>query len=275
MRYWVAGHLTGGLGNRLFQHAAAMGLAEKYGHEVVFSLPHMGPTNHGPFGNIFLLFPSLRILSEEEPSISLPEPQGNVFTYTPFQEERIAANLVVDGWRQTARYFPYRGVHAALEQAISLERQQFLLDKYKLQTTRQTTAFLHIRLGDYKILPHHQIDIGSYILNASKQFPLGTSFLVFSDEAKAHKEMLETFVKTVGHHPIVVEEEDELEALFLMSQCWKGAIVANSTFSWWGAYFARQRCPRPEDFKACYPVVWGAGLPQAKDIIPPWGIRVS
>jgi hypothetical protein len=275
MKYWVAGHLTGGLGNRLFQHAAAMGLAEKYQHEVVFSLPNMGPTNHGPFDNIFRLFPSTRIISEEEPCISIPEGQGNVFTFTPFQENRIAANLVVDGWRQSARYFPALGVHAAFEQAIPADRQASLLQKYGLVKNRESTAFLHIRLGDYKILPHHQINIGEYCVTASKLFEPNTRFLLFSDEAKENKAMLLDFGKALGFDVSVVEETDELDSLFLMSQCWKGAIVANSTFSWWGAYFARQRCPNPSSYKACYPVVWGAGLPPARDVIPPWGIPVS
>jgi hypothetical protein len=271
MKPWIAGHLTGGLGNRLFQHAAALGLAEKWGHTPVFYLPQMSPTNHGPFDTIFKLFPHLPLLSEEQSHLLLPEPQGNVFTYTPFQSDPVRANVVIDGWRQTARYFPALGVHAALEKAISSERQNGLLSKYNLHLSRQTTCSLHIRLGDYKVLPHHQIDIGSYVLKASKQFPPGSRFLVFSDEAKAHKEMLEAFVRTLGHEPVVVDEEDELESLFLMSQCWGGAIVANSTFSWWGAYFARQRCPNPSLYKACYPSVWGAGLPAARDVIPPWG----
>lgn len=275
MSYWVAGHLTGGLGNRLFQHAAAIGLSEKWGHRIVFSLPHCSPTNHGPFDNIFRLFPSIPIQIEEEPFLNLYEPNGNVFTYTPFQEDRVAANIVVDGWRQAPRYFPSYGVHVDLEGVISPERKNELLQKYSLQESRQQTCFLHIRLGDYKILPHHQIDIGNYIQKASAQFSPHTRFLVFSDEAAAYKTILENLVKAVGHDPIVVEETDELENLYLMSQCWKGAIVANSTFSWWGAYFARQRSPNPNTFVACYPKIWGQGLPPARDIVPSWGIPID
>jgi len=274
MSYWVAGHITGGLGNRLFQHAAAMGLAEKWSRPVVFSLPHMEPTNHGPFENLMRLFPSVPVVTEEVHTLSLPEPNGYVFRYIPFQNDSVGANIIIDGWRQTMKYFPARGVHAALEQAIPEERKQLLLTKYGLLANKETTCFVHIRLGDYKILPHHQIDIGTYVNRASQQFPAHTRFLVFSDEALQYKEMLEGFVKAVGHVPVVVEETDELENLYLMSQCWGGAIVANSTFSWWGAYFARQRCPTPASFKACYPDVWGAGLPPAQDIVPEWGIRI-
>jgi hypothetical protein len=275
MSYWVAGHLTGGLGNRLFQHAAAMGLAEKWTRPVVFSLPHCARQEHGPLDNIFRLFPSIPLLTEDQRTLSIPEPNGHVFTYTPFQNDPIATNVVIDGYRQTARYFPSQGVHAQLEQAIPLERQQELLTTYGLVDARSTTAFLHIRLGDYKVLPHHQIDIGAYLAKASQHFPPQTRFLVFSDEALQYKEVLEQSVKALGHIPLVVTESDELESLFLMSQCWKGAIVANSTFSWWGAYFARQRCSSPTDFVACYPDRWGQGLPLARDIVPSWGIRVT
>ena len=275
MSFWVAGHLTGGLGNRLFQHAAAMGLAEKWGRPVVFSLPHCGRREHGPIDTIFRLFPSLRLITDDEKTIVVEEPTGNVFTYTAFQESPLGTNVVVDGWRQTEKYFPSQGIHAELEGILSKERQEELLEKYNLKGYREMTAFVHIRLGDYKVLPHHQIDIGKYILEASKHFQTPTRFLVFSDEAERYKEMLESFIKTVGHIPVVVQEPDEVESLFLMSQCWKGAIVGNSTFSWWGAYFARQRCPNAKTFLACYPDSWGAGLPPARDIVPSWGIRIG
>lgn len=275
MSYWVAGHLTGGLGNRLFQHAAAMGLAEKWSRPVVFSLPHCARKEHGPIDNIFRLFPSIPIRTEEEPALNLFEPNGHVFTYTAFQNEPVAANILVDGWRQTDKYFPSQGVQVALEQVIPKPRQDELLLKYGLSNERNTTAFVHIRLGDYKILPHHQIDIGKYLANATQNFPRNTRFLVFSDEAAHYREVLENTIKALGHIPVIVEESDELEALFLMSQCWKGAIVGNSTFSWWGAYFARQRCLNPALFQACYPDVWGIGLPPARDVVPSWGIRVA
>ena len=70
-------------------------------------------------------------------------------------------------------------------------------------------------------------------------------------------------------------ESDEITSLWLMSQCKGGAIVANSTFSWWGAYFARLTHPDPLSYKAYFPAVWGHGMPPATDIIPEWGTRIE
>lgn len=274
---WVCGHLTGGLGNRLFQHVAAMGLAEKWSTPCVFYLPQCGPTNHGPFGNIFSLFPDIPVLQEEEQFISIPEPQGHVFTYSQLPDSSFPNNVSVDGWRQTELYFPKKSFAVSLETAIPSTIQTSLLQEYNLASVDQKkkTWFIHIRLGDYKILPHHQIDIGTYILRASKNIPHDADILIFSDEATEHKEMLEQFCRAIGHQGKIVENKDELQSLFLMSQCWGGAVVANSTFSWWGAYLAKQRCTEPSQYVAYYPDDWGAGLPPARDIVPSWGRKIS
>ena len=59
---WISAHLTGGIGNRLFEFAAALGLAEKWNRDAVFFLPRCGPTNHGPFDTIFKMFPKIPVI---------------------------------------------------------------------------------------------------------------------------------------------------------------------------------------------------------------------
>ena len=266
---WIAGHLTGGLGNRLFQHAAATGLAAKWKRDVVFYIPHCDPTNHGPLDTIFKLFPSVPKVMDGD-SKFLPEPPGHVFTYSPFPETAPSdENYSVDGWRQTALYFP-EGVTPDFESCVpeTLE-ERFGLEQ---KSRRKSTWFIHMRFGDYMVLPHHQIDIGAYYSAAVKHITPGARVLVFSDEATKYKSMIIEFFKALNLTVEVIEGEDELETLYLMSRCWGGAIVANSTFSWWGAYFARQEAG--ESYKAVYPKVWGQGLPPANHINPPWSIIV-
>ena len=269
---WVAGHLTGGLGNRLFQHSAATALAAQWKREVVFYLPHCDATNHGPYDSIFKLFPSVPKISEGK-SEFISEPPGHVFTYTPFPSSAPSdSNYSVDGWRQSSRYFP-EGIRVDFENALGSSTKE-LLNSYKLETEshRRNTWFIHMRFGDYMVLPHHQIDIAAYYSDAVKHITPGARVIIFSDEATKYKTMIENFFKALGVEVEVIENEDELETLYLMSNCWGGAIIANSTFSWWGAYFARQGSG--DSYKAVYPKVWGFGLPKANDINPSWSIVV-
>jgi hypothetical protein len=275
---WIAAHLTGGLGNRLFEFASALGLAEKWKRPAVFFLPRCGPTNHGPFDTLFRMFPSVPMIEIAEDWHQLDEPKGHVFTYTPFPEfPTTEKSVVIGGWRQSPLYFPKQPIQAELTTLLPPERWQSLLSQYKLITTeqKQTTCFLHVRLGDYLKLPHHQVNLQEYYIRCLQQVPPGSRILFFSDEPHLVKEIFSQVIQAMGFQFQCCEETDELETLCLMSQCWGGAITANSTFSWWGAYFARHSCPSPETYKAFYPTVWGQGLPEAKDIIPSWGIKIS
>lgn len=275
--HWVAGHLTDGLGNRLFQHAAAAGLAEKWRYPLVFCTNECGPTNHGPFDTIFKLFPTVPLVSTTERVERLLETKGGTYTYTPFPDQPTSNCVSIDGCRQTELYFPTAGIQPNFEHAIPVDRRKTLLEYYNLDTEekRLHTWFLHIRLGDYKILPHHQINMHSYYSQAIPHIPENRRILLFCDEIEKFGVYLEGFLRQMGAEVIQVNVPDELDTLFIMSNCWGGAVVANSTFSWWGAYFAKQFHPTPSLYKAIYPSVWGKGLPEARDIIPSWGIRIQ
>jgi hypothetical protein len=272
---WVAGHLTGGLGNRLFQHAAAAGLSERWKIPLVFYLPDCSETGHGAFDNVFKLFPTVPRITQQVPFQRLREVHNGVFTYEPFPSQPPAPCTTVDGYRQSELYFPSEGVHPDFEAALSKETCDRLTGQFNLVTgsQKQKAWFIHVRLGDYKILPHHQIDMGNYYSQAVQYIPKDATVFLFSDELQEYGNVLQSFFKQLGIDTVPVHLQDELESLYVMSQCWGGAIVANSTFSWWGAYCAKQNAPL--QFQGIYPTMWGIGLPVAKDIIPSWGIRVQ
>lgn len=265
---WIAPHLTGGIGNRLFEYAAAAGLAEKWGREVIFFLPRCGETSHGAFDNIFKLLPSVRIVSSDSHWETLLEQRNNMYRYTPFPETPVEGNILVHGYRQTEKYFPTKGVHLNFEHALGKDR----LAKLSLPNPEKSW-FLHVRLGDYKILPHHQVDLRHYYLECLRQIPKGNTLYFFSDEPELCEKGFKEICEQLSIPFQNCTTKDEVETLFQMSQCKGGAITANSTFSWWGAYLAHQGCS--SEFKAFYPTVWGQRMPPPIDIIPSWGSAVD
>jgi hypothetical protein len=102
---------------------------------------------------------------------------------------------------------------------------------------KSNTAFLHIRRGDY--LKHPDIHYNQpleYYKNALLELILRnrniTEIKVFSDDIEwvKSKNYFQTSLFTI------IEEKDEIKTLYMMAQCEAGAICANSTFSWWGAF---------------------------------------
>lgn len=98
------------------------------------------------------------------------------------------------------------------------------------------TVFLHIRGGDYANNWLHDVKLDSnYYPSAIKQFPEGTHFSIFTNDIDYAKS--KPFLNDISCSFI---NENELNSLFLMSQC-SGGICANSTFSWWGSFLNRNR----------------------------------
>lgn len=255
---WVAAHLTGGLGNRLFQHAAAAGLAEKWGRELVFFLPRCGPTNHGAFDTIFRLFPHVSVVETATEWTSLAEEKDKLFRYCPFPDISPPTNCVIQGYRQSEKYFPSAGIRLAFENVLVVEALR--LEEPEKQW------FVHVRLGDYKILPHHQEELSGYYLQCLREVPPGHTVTLYSDEPELCESGFREAARTYGITFRVSKEKDELVSLYMMSQCRGGTIAANSTFSWWASYLAYQGGCR----RSFFPSNWGQGLPPPVDLLPRW-----
>ena len=225
--HWVAPCLTDGLGNRLFQYACAKQYSEKYNKPLVFFLPRSRATGHGNFNTLFKLFPEVPILETDISWNELEEKEYYSYESLVYVKE----NLVIKGCRQSYKYFNNTQINPSFESIISKERLKYLEHTYLKE--KESLFFIHIRLGDYRVLPHYHIDIASYYTNALKLVPPNAKLIVFSDESNIAKQLFPNI------H--VCEEKDEVETLYLMSQCHLGSIVANSTFSYWGSYLAYQK----------------------------------
>lgn len=222
----VTTFMAGGLGNMMFQVAASYAVARQLGYKVVLNPNHVG-TLHRPVqdykSSVFSRVP----IAEGSKVFSRVTDEG--FTYSPLQVPE-GENIILDGYFQSPKYFQnyedeIRNLFAPTEEVLS-----------KLFYTADISerVSLHVRRGDYLQLQtyHRVLDLG-YYKNAINFFK-GYKFLIFSDDIEWCKTQFE------GDEFLFVEGTDDIQDLYLMSQC-KHHIIANSTFSWWGAYLNKSK----------------------------------
>ena len=263
---WVAPHLTSGRGNRLFQFAAAAGASEQWGYELVFYMPRCDKSPHGPLSSIFRMFPNIRMIEAPEDCIEYAEPGRRFYEYIPLAPKP-TTNIVIKGFRQSPKYFP-KELKPDWDSAIGPELCRHIQKLANLTTQEQRvrTYAIHVRLGDYRYLKHHQVDLSSYYTDAIQKLPPGSRLHLFSDEPSACQRRFQQIADKYWVEMTTSVTHTDVESLYEMSLCLGGTICANSTFSWWGAWFAHEAGAK----WAIYPSSMGTGQPEPVDFYPEW-----
>ena len=223
-------NLKGNLGNILFQVAATTAIAKD--NDTTASFPNLlnllrkinSDTMHTPSlkhaHEYMFLFKDLNL---EAPRESLP-----LIKY-PFHYEnkKIPKDCWIDGFFQSEKYFiKHRGL--LLKTFSPTKEIEDFLNSYREILSKRTVS-LHVRRGDYLRLSHiHPVLPLSYYRNALDMVPSFDKCLVFSDD-------MEWCKKTFKEDKFIFIEEKDYYEIFLMSKC-NNHIVANSSFSWWGAW---------------------------------------
>jgi hypothetical protein len=255
---YVTCWIGGGVGNRLFQIAAMLGYAERYGHTPVFVKEWIDPiSNPKQLGGnrVLTFFPDIRTIGRGDLEwTEIKEPHSLAMTYS--EMPRIMGHVKLNGFFQSEKYFPTGDI-----------RLRGLVSKPK----GYPTYFLHVRRGDY-LLPanaHHKIDLADYYRRAIELFPKDAYVLVCSDDIEWCKATLPAQYSRVRADKWLwlPAETNEYDTFQHMMGCVLGGICANSTFSWWGAYLNRGR-----DALITMPAQWmdpRHGIPTT-DIYPAW-----
>jgi hypothetical protein len=250
--------LSSGLGNRFFQVAAMLGYAERHGHTPVFVEAFIGdnPSHPGPYG-ILDLFPSIPILRESVEWDTIKEVEE--FTYRPFPS--CTGHVRLLGSFQSHLYFPTSPVPCP----------PLLLPK----RVAADTYFLHVRRGDYlhPLCTHHRVSLDAYWERCLSLIPVtdATQFLVCSEDMDWCKAELPSRLSSVAPQQWrFLPPCDDAATLTAMIGCEAGGLCANSSFSWWAAYWIQNTAKR-----VFMPGTWGhPPMPVARDLWPPWAIRV-
>lgn len=216
--------LQGGLGNTMFQIAAAIGYGLEHNKNVAFYREAYRASSHGPIENYFnniLKHINFESLPPEPLFKHYPEPTFH-YSEIPY----IDGNLLLEGYFQSEKYFLS---HKNIIQ--NLFSYDYDIPKHKKEVLKhEETCSIHIRRGDYLHLPqYHPVQDLEYYRQAISNFGNNTTFIIISNDMLWCKQNFigENFIFTTNNKP----EED----FYIASRCHHN-IIANSTFSWWSAW---------------------------------------
>ncbi len=263
--------IRGGLGNQLFQYAFAKKIQKKYPQKSIvidtsyFNKQHIRSlelhkmsisnnielTNKGKkfFDMIYLIFRLLDRLTKHRMNIKPLYLFGNCYyccdRMVDYQIRGVKRNIYLAGYFQELDEI--KGIKENLMEEIEPHDLSANAKKYLQIIKNVPSIAISIRAGDDYIRFGWPVCSREYYLNTLKSMNTdNVRIIVFADVIDKIKE--ENWFD--GYDVTYIENCNAVEGLYLLSQC-KDFIIANSTFSWWGAYLGSAKGKRivaPETF---------------------------
>lgn len=245
--------IWGGLGNQMFEYAFGRNLATAKNTELKLDVSYYAQKNKRAYG--------LKYFNIRE-GIAAPEEIANlqgggriiglVERLKPYYKRRIikqkhlyfdssifraGINAYLDGYWQSEKYFA--GIADIIRREFVLKSEHVnSINKDILRRIENTNSVsLHVRRGDYLKLKNTfcvcPMDYYRQAVEKISQVVNDPVFFVFSDDMAWAKENLKI------NFPVEYVSDnydlEDYEELILMSRC-KHNVIANSSFSWWGAW---------------------------------------
>lgn len=212
--------LKGGLGNMMFQIAAGMSLAIDNNTEFAYTLDGWNcVTNYNVSSFPNTVLKNIKQVGKQEISSNFSLYREKEFAYSPIS---YSPNLLIDGYFQSEKYFIHNKKN--IKKAFHIETNM----RYKDYT------FLHVRRKDYLLHSQvHNVCPISYYEKALEHVKADKA-IVLSDDIK----WCEKNIK-FGNLEFSNSKTD-IEDMSIMISC-KNSIIANSTFSWWGAWLSNSQ----------------------------------
>ena len=274
MESCVFTRLTGGIGNRLFQLYAAKQYSQIHNIPVKI-VKSINAPDHGRIEDFLNLFPEITQCKNEPESYSTvmqeKDANSNVYTFIHFEklESPLTSVKLLGTWQS---YKFCENVNLMPNWKNALKNHQ-IFHKSKADTNMW---MIHFRHGDYKILPHHQLDLIKYYTKCIYEIPPGSHIRAFSDEPELSIEFVDSIIEGRNITISWSDEKNDIATLYEMSNCLGGLITSNSTFSWWGAYYAKKRAEEiNHKMNVYYPSQYLTNISGSSDLIPSWGTSVS
>jgi hypothetical protein len=274
----------GGLGNQLFQIFTTLAYAIKSGNIFQFSAAEtlgLGRTTirHTYWDTFFAqlkhvtisVFPKLKKIREKD------------YTYNELDLTEIKdADILLYGYFQSYKYFENEFNTICTLIKLKEMKSALINNNEFTRAFLQNTISLHFRIGDYKkIQRYHPIMTYEYYEQSLLHIASNTNNVGYVLYFCEDDDLLDVLI-TVNRLKLKFRDWKfircssklaDWEQMLLMSLC-RYNVVANSSFSWWGAYF------NSSDNKiVCYPAKWfgpsATAAHNTQDLCPPEWVKIE
>jgi hypothetical protein len=244
--------LTGGLGNQMFQLAAGYSIAKKYNVKLSLDLGRFNRRQHHngfELQKVFDICSKVNFLNNpiNFRPINFKEILNNInITFHTFKEPHfhytnkildIPKHSILNGYWQSELYF--KDYSQEIRKIFNFSKQ--LDEKNSLianEINQNNSISIHVRRGDYllKTNINHNVDLKEYYLNAIEKTSIlfdNPKYFIFTDDPLW---VAKNFTLNYSFTVVDINRgKDSFYDMHLMSLC-KCNIIANSSFSWWGAW---------------------------------------
>lgn len=255
MPYFVV-RIAGGLGNQLFQYCFARSLALRRNLKIFLDISYY---SHGFRRYLLPEFNTIQQIVSPEKLKQLLK-WRNIFYFRVINKllparqkkyyreqvgpmgidehvDRLTGIKYLEGYWQHKNYF--QSVWGEIKRELQLKQKGATCIAWQKKIASHASVSIHIRRGDYvtnaRIREQHGYCSQEYYDRAVCEMTQRVNqpvFFIFSDDVAWVQKNF------IMHYPCEIVSSNDLtecEELFLMSAC-KHNIIANSTYSWWGAW---------------------------------------
>lgn len=225
----------GHLGNQMFQYAFIRSLSIKHNRNFIIPPKEV-------FGKHFYL--QLRSCIDDCFELNCERDLGNFPTLqeghfhfdSEIYENPSSENVDLFGYFQTEKYF--KDVEKEIRKDFVFKEEIYSPTKEQFDSIvgKNPTISLHIRRTDYVTNSNHPVQSIEYYHQALNELDQDLPVIILSDDP----EWCKTQEIFSGDRFLISESDNCYVDLCLMSLC-NYHIIANSSFSWWGAWLAKSK----------------------------------
>jgi hypothetical protein len=179
--------------------------------------------------------------------------------------ERIEPNICLDGFFQSYKYF--ENEYSRIYELLDIDGLKSQTNFPESSSNIQQTISMHFRVGDYAnkqcyhpVLPLLYYERALRYISTNQKTTKYRVYVFFEQKDIDYvKNAIERLLPVIPDAIFeLVDEPTDWKQMILMSKC-DHHIIANSTFSWWGATFSTPHIIKGVSQSSkivCYPSIW-------------------